>query len=196
MSLPILMVTTVALATTALSATIPNESAEKPTETSVETFDSYAVQQLPQQLPLNIELPREESGVPFYAPEPDTYLRAPQYNTNPEPDFYQVPIPSEYLVAPTEGIWNPDNDPTLYYELPASITKENYPTNEYPKKFNQDIHSKSKPVSASPKKVIALEPISENQYIQKQKDLYKTLEKLNKKENQKEIELEKAQQAV
>ncbi|CAG9771432.1 unnamed protein product [Ceutorhynchus assimilis] len=193
MSLPLLLITIAALIAQALSATlpVPKESAETPTE-NVETFDSYAVRNLPEQLPLRIQLPREEPpSVPFYADQPEQYLRAPQLVANPQPNFYQVPVPSEYLTAPTEGAWNPNDDPTLYYELPASITRENIPTNEYPKKYNKDVHGKSKPLSLVPKHEIELEPINESQYIQKQKELYKTIQQLNKKQNLKDVAQEK-----
>ncbi|KAL1498359.1 hypothetical protein ABEB36_009171 [Hypothenemus hampei] len=180
----------IALATLALSA--PNEQPTAP-EHSVETFDTSAIRNLPQQLPLNIQLPRLEAPtVPFYQPQPSSYLSAPQILPNPPTlqNFYQVPIPSEFLTAPTEGSWNPNNDPALYYELPASLTKEVLPTSQFPKKFNKDVHLKNKPFSLLPKQEIALEPINESQFIQKQKDLFKTIEKLNKKENQKSIKQE------
>lgn len=186
-----MQVTIVATVTLAQSASVPNESAEKPTESNVETFDSYSVKNLPEQLPLTIQLPREELGAPFYPAQPVPYLKAPQFIPNTQSDnFYEVPVPSEYLTAPTEGAWYPYKDPTLYYELPASITKENVPTNDYPKKYNKDIHAKSKPLSTLPKQELELEPINEAQYVLRQKELYKTIQKLNKKENQKNLEQE------
>ncbi|ENN81567.1 hypothetical protein YQE_02096, partial [Dendroctonus ponderosae] len=181
MSLPILMVTVVAFATLAASAAVESAKAATPTESNVETFDSSAVQSLPEQLPLTIQLPRQESSIPFFQPQPISYLSAPPaFTSNPQPNFYQVPIPSEFLTAPTQSLWNPNNDPTLYYELPPVITKENTPTNEFPKKFNKEVHSKGKPLSLLPKQEIALEPISESLFVQKQKDLYKTIEKQNR----------------
>ncbi|XP_030747870.1 uncharacterized protein LOC115876286 [Sitophilus oryzae] len=192
------LLTIVALATTALSATVPLKTTEKkPTESSVETFDSYSVKTLPSQLPLTIQLPNQEPPLPFYPSEPSTYLKAPEYFPNTPTDFYQIPIPSDILTAPLESsIWNPENDPTLYYELPSSITKEDLPTGLYPKKFNQDIHFKNKPLSTIPKKEIILEPINQKQYNLKQKELYKAVDKLSKKENQKKLEESKAKQAI
>lgn len=184
--------TLVACTTLAASASIESGKAATPTESNVETFDSSAVQNLPEQLPLTIQLPRQESSIPFFQPQPISYLSAPpQFASNPQPNFYQVPIPSEFLTAPTQSLWNPNNDPTLYYELPPVITKENTPTSEFPKKFIKEVHSKGKPLSLLPKQEIALEPISESLFMQKQKDLYKTIEKLNKKENTKQVEKEK-----
>lgn len=149
--------------------------------------DSY---ELPPQLPLTFELPREEpASVPFYSPEPSTDLRAPQYVAN-VPDYYQSPIPSQELVAPVETQWNPNNDPKFYYEVPALLTKQQLPTNAYPKKYNKDLHSKEKPYSSKPKTEITLEPINEAEYILKQKDLHKSFEKLAKKENQKQIQVQ------
>lgn len=142
-------------------------------------------------MPLGIQLPREEPSLPFYSAQPSPYLSVPQVLPNPQPNYYQVPVPSEYLTAPTEGSWNPNNDPTLYFELPPSITKESLPTKQFPKKFNKDVHLKIKPYSFVPKQEIVLEPINENQYIQKQKELFKTVQELNKKENQKNVEKEK-----
>lgn len=185
-------IATVALATLALSASIPEKpSVQTASERNVETFDSASVRNLPQQMPLTIQLPREEPSLPFYSVQPSPYLSVPQVLPNPQPNFYQVPVPSEYLTAPTEGSWNPNNDPALYFELPPSITKESLPTKQFPKKFNKDVHLKIKPYSFVPKQEIVLEPINENQYIQKQKDLFKTVQELNKKENQKIVEKEK-----
>ncbi|XP_066248347.1 uncharacterized protein [Euwallacea similis] len=185
MSLPFALISTIALATLALSASVPQTKTA--TDTAVETFDSASVRSLPQQLSIRIQLPKEEPSLPFYQGQPSPYLSAPQIL----PDYYRVPVPSEFLIAPTEGSWNPYNDPTLYYELPASITKEVLPTNQFPKKFNKDIHLKGKPISTVPKQEIALEPINESQYIQKNKELYKTVQQLNKKENQKNVVKEK-----
>ncbi|XP_066138179.1 uncharacterized protein [Euwallacea fornicatus] len=185
MSLPFVLICTVALATLALSASV--SQAKTATDTAVETFDSALVRSLPEQLPMTIQLPKEETSLPFYQGQPPPYLSASQIL----PNYYQVPVPSEFLIAPTEGSWNPYNDPTLYYELPASITKEVLPTNQFPKKFNKDIHLKGKPISTVPKQEITLEPIDESQYIQKNKELYKTMQQLNKKENQRNVEKKK-----
>ncbi|KAJ8930711.1 hypothetical protein NQ314_016476, partial [Rhamnusium bicolor] len=144
----------------------------QPSGPAPESVDSYQLYQPQVVLPLNIQLPREEqSPIPFYSPEPIAYLKAPQENQ--EPNYYNVQLPAQELVAPVETVWNPNNDPTLYYE------------------FNKDIHSKDKPFSAKPKQEIVLEPIDEKQYESKQKDLHKVFEKLAKKENQKQVQLEK-----
>ncbi|XP_050306988.1 uncharacterized protein LOC126743807 [Anthonomus grandis grandis] len=194
MILPIFLISTLAIIPQTLAASVPAvESAEIPTEANAETFDSYAVQHLPQQLPLTIQLPKETPPAsPFYPPQPAPYLTAPQYDSNEQPNLYRVPVPSEYLTAPTEDEWNPNNDPELfYYELPASITKNTIPTNLYPKKYNKEVHSKGKPLSAVPKKEIELEPINESELSQKQKDLYKTIDNISKKQNQRLVEQEK-----
>lgn len=154
----------------------------RPLESIAEPTDSYRV-------PLNIQLPKIEiNPVPFYAPEPITYLKPP--SENQEPNYYQVPIPAQELVAPVEAEWYP-NDPTLYYEVPALVTKQELPTNSYPKKYNEEIHSKSKPYSSKPKQEILLEAIDEREYETKQKDLQKSFQQLAKKENLKQIEAEK-----
>ncbi|XP_018570316.1 uncharacterized protein LOC108910243 [Anoplophora glabripennis] len=202
MTLTITLVAVVAFASLASIAAIPTtesvdgSAAEEytPQETAAEPTDSYQVYP---QVPINIELPKIEiNPVPFYAPEPITYLKPP--SENQEPNFYQVPIPAQDLVAPVETEWNPSNDPSLYYEVPAAITNQELPTNSYPKKYNQEIHSKTKPYSSKPKQEIVLEPIDEKEYEAKQKELQKSFQQLAKKENQKqiEIEVEKEQQAI
>ncbi|CAH1369212.1 hypothetical protein MTP99_010686 [Tenebrio molitor] len=141
-------------------------------------------------LPTNLQLPKSEpSQVPFFAPDLNTALKAPQYNS--EPNYYQVPVPSQDLIAPSEKSWNPNNDPKFFYEVPASLTQQNIPTNYYPKKFNKEIHIKSKPYSSKPKQEIVLKPIDEKQFIAKQKSLNKVFDSLAKNENQKELQVPK-----
>lgn len=184
-----------AFASLASTATVPTpESVDgsatedyRPFEPAGDSTDSYQVYP---RVPINIELPKIEiNPVPFYAPEPIAYLKPPSQNQ--EPNFYQVPIPAQDLVAPIETEWNPSNDPTLYYEVPALVTNQELPTNSYPKKYNSEIHAKSKPYSSKPKQEIVLEPIDEKEYEAKQKELQKSFQQLAKKENQKQIEVEK-----
>ncbi|KAJ3654816.1 hypothetical protein Zmor_013975 [Zophobas morio] len=173
-------------------------STKSPYQTE-EIEDSYNPQSYSEQpkyeafaLPTNLQLPKTEaSEVPFYVPDLNTALKTPQYNA--EPNYYQVPVPSQDLVAPAEKAWNPNNDPKFFYEVPASLTQQNIPTNFYPKKFNKEIHIKSKPYSSKPKQEIVLRPIDEKQFIVKQKALSKAYDSLAKKENQKELQ---SQQAV
>uniref|UniRef100_A0A6P7F593 Uncharacterized protein LOC114326065 isoform X2 n=1 Tax=Diabrotica virgifera virgifera TaxID=50390 RepID=A0A6P7F593_DIAVI len=132
--------------------------------------DSY--QPFQTQLPMELELPKEEANpVPFYAPEPSTDLKAPQEFQ--EPDYYQVPIPNQELAAPIDTEWNPNNDPIYYYEVPAIINNQESPTREFPKKYNEDIHDKKKPFASQPKVEIIFEPISKQQYEEKQIELTK-----------------------
>lgn len=191
-----MQVVVVAIVSLASTATVPPPKSidgsvtedYAPLESTTAPTDSYQVYQ--PQVPLTIQLPKIEiNPVPFYAPEPITYLKPP--SEIQEPDFYQVPIPAQELVAPVETEWNPSNDPTLYYEVPAVVTKQELPTNSYPKKYNQEIHTKSKPYSSKPKQEIVLEAIDEREYETKQKDLQKSFQQLAKKENQKQIDAEK-----
>ncbi|XP_044267826.1 uncharacterized protein LOC123013397 [Tribolium madens] len=176
----------------------PTTKSPKPYQTE-ETDDSYNPRPYDEPItyetfaiPTNLQLPKSESAqVPFYVPDITTALKAPQYNS--EPNYYQVPIPAQDLVAPSETAWNPDNDPKFFYEVPASLTQQNIPTNLYPKKFNKDVHVKSKPYSSKPKQEIVLEPINEKQFLAKQKSLTKVYDNLAKKENQKDLQ---SQQAV
>ncbi|CAH0557509.1 unnamed protein product [Brassicogethes aeneus] len=148
--------------------------------------DSY---ELPPQLPLSLELPREGvATVPFFSPEPSTDLRAPVYEEN-QPDYYKSPIPSQSLVAPVETEWNPNHDPKFYFEVPALVTRQQLPTNQFPKKYNKELHTKEKPFSSKPKQEIILQAINEAEYITKQKNLHKTFDKLAKKENQRQIKV-------
>ncbi|XP_072393313.1 uncharacterized protein [Diabrotica undecimpunctata] len=152
--------------------------------------DSY--QPFQTQLPVELELPNEEANpIPFYAPEPSVDLKAPRESQ--EPDYYQVPIPNQELVAPVDTEWNPNKDPIYYYEVPAIINNQELPTREFPKKYNEDIHDKKKPYSSKPKVEIIFEPISKQQYEEKQIELTKNFDKLAKKENQKIIQ---AQQTI
>lgn len=140
----------------------------------------------PSALPLIFRLPKiEENPLLFNPPEPVTYLKAPQENQ--EPNYYQVPIPAQDLVAPTETEWNPSNDPTLYYDLPAIVVQQDVPTREFPKKYVEELHNKRKPFSTRPKQELVVEFIDEKEYDTRQKDIQKTFQKLAKKENQKDI---------
>lgn len=133
-------------------------------------------------LPTNLQLPKSESAqIPFYVPDITTALKAPQYSS--EPNYYQVPIPAQDLVAPSETAWNPDNDPKFFYKI-----TQNTPTNLYPKKFDKEIHVKSKPYSSKPKQEAVFVP--EKEFIAKQKNLDKVYEKLAKKENQKDLQVQ------
>ncbi|KAF7263338.1 hypothetical protein GWI33_002780, partial [Rhynchophorus ferrugineus] len=73
--------TVAAIAATSSSTPLtPVETTEATsTDSNAETFDSYSVHNLPAQLPDSIQLPNLEPAVPFYPPEPATYLRAPQF---------------------------------------------------------------------------------------------------------------------
>ncbi|KAF7263339.1 hypothetical protein GWI33_002779, partial [Rhynchophorus ferrugineus] len=75
------MLTVAAIAATSSSTPLtPVETTETTsTDSNAETFDSYSVHNLPAQLPDSIQLPNLEPAVPFYPPEPATYLRAPQF---------------------------------------------------------------------------------------------------------------------
>lgn len=172
-----------AIVSIAKCATISPRQEPEPVE--VEFEDSYQIRKKPAD---NLELPRFESAaVPFYSPEPSTDLRAPSFSDNSQPNYYQVPIPAQELVAPIETAWNPNNDPKFYYEVPAILSKQELPTNSFPKKYNKQIHSKEKPFSSKPKQEIALEPIYEQAYIRKQKELHKLMDKLAKEENRKQL---------
>ncbi|CAH2015896.1 unnamed protein product [Acanthoscelides obtectus] len=172
----------------------------KPIEVEPEAADSYLPYQT--QLPLQLQVPREQNSMPFitpqdqlYVPEPATDLRAP--TEGGQPNYYQqVPVPAQELVAPSEVEWNPNNDPKLYYEVPAVLTRQEQPTKQFPKKYNSDIHTKNKPYSLRPKQELVLEPINERQYQQKQNQLQKTYDRLAKKENQKLIKASQAEQAL
>lgn len=154
--------------------------------TSLETNDQDSYQPNPITLPLTFQLPKEdEIPLQFKAPEPVTFLKAPQENQ--EPNYYQVPIPAQELVAPTETEWNPSNDPTLYYDIPAVVVQQDLPTREFPKKYIDELHHKKKPYSSRPKQELLVELIDEKEYNTRQKDIQKTFQKLAKKENQKDI---------
>ncbi|CAG9814514.1 unnamed protein product [Phaedon cochleariae] len=145
--------------------------------------DSYQLYETP----LTFQLPRAEPNpVPFYAPEPQTLLVAPREDQ--EPDYYQVPIPNQELIAPAEGAWNPDSNPKFYYEVPAVLTKQEVPTKQFPKKFNKEVHLKLKPYASKPKQELLLQPIDEEVYVQRQRNLQKVVDQLNKKENRKLIQ--------
>ncbi|KAF2905926.1 hypothetical protein ILUMI_00255 [Ignelater luminosus] len=152
-------------------------------------------------LPVNLELPREEPAeIPFYTPEPGTLaiLKAPlPYYPSPSAEYNSdYPVPSQELQAPAAEPWNPDNDPKFYYELPPIVSKQEIPTNLYPKKYNKDVYEKQKPLYGRPKQEINLIPISEKDYANKQKNINKVLLNLAKVQNQKLVESEKTQQTV
>lgn len=137
-----------------------------------------------------MELPKEEpSNVPFYNPEPSSYLKAPEEYIIPVDNYHEYPVPAQDLQVPPVGQWNPNNDPNLYFEVVSSKSEE--PTDLYPKKYNKEVHDKIKPVAGKPKEEITLVPISEKEFINKQNQLDKTLYNLAKKSNQKLIQAEK-----
>lgn len=161
---------------------IPNSSAEVQTTQVANSQESLN----PTSLPLTFVLPKlEPNPMPFNGAEPVTYLRAPQENQ--EPNYYEVPIPAQELVAPIETVWNPSNDPTLYYDIPAVVVQQDLPTREFPKKYVEELHNKKKPYSSRPKQELVLELIDEKEYDSRQKDIQKIFQKLAKKENQKDI---------
>lgn len=81
---------------------------------------------------LRLELPRQEEAVPFYDSEPSTLLKAPVTFINP-------PIPATDLTVPKEMMWNPENDPRLYFDVaPANQA-------QYPKKYIKALYEKAKP---------------------------------------------------
>lgn len=185
------------IAVTTIAVALPTR---KPAPQLSEEIDSYQPQPYtneesysPFVLPTNLELPKAEaSQVPFFAPDLTTALKAPQFSLPPNPNYYQVPMPSLDLVAPPARSWNPNNDPKFFYEVPATLTQQNIPTNLFPKKFNQELHSKSKPFSSKPKQEIILRPITEKEFVAKDKSLNKVFDSLAKKENQKVIQVDKA----
>ena len=148
-------------------------------------------------VPINYGLPKEEAPEPFYSPdEPKvSILEIPRsyFTSNVNQDY---PVPSEELQLPSIEPWNPNNDPKFYYELPAVITKQQQPTNLYPKKYNEDVYEKDKPFAARPKQEINLTPITKEDFLNKQKSINKVLLNMEKAQNQKVIEAEKSQQAV
>ncbi|XP_057664405.1 uncharacterized protein LOC130898859 [Diorhabda carinulata] len=161
------------------------EPVQKPAQQQEET-DSYQLYQT--QLPTALELPKQDAKqTQFYVPEPVNVLKAPQESQ--EPNYYQVPIPSEELVAPIDTEWNPNGDPMYYYQVPAVISRQELPTKEFPKKYNEDIHDKKKPYSSKPKLEVIFEPISAKEYEDKQIQLTKNFDQLAKKENQKLIKV-------
>ncbi|KAJ8933924.1 hypothetical protein NQ318_016496 [Aromia moschata] len=165
----------------------PQDDYKPSVEDATQLPDTY---QLYPELPISFELPNVEyNPTPFYSPPPSEFLTAPRENQ--EPNHYLVPIPAQDLVAPTETEWNPNRDPRFFYEVPAFLTKQDYPTNLFPKKFNKDIHSKDKPFSSKPKQEIVLEPIDAKQYEAKEKELHKVFQQAAKNNNQKLIEAEK-----
>lgn len=177
----------------------PSLSSQSSQESEESFIPSYALNppsyESSYQIPTDLQLPKtEQSGIPFYPAELSTVLKAPQYS--PEPTYYEVPIPSQDLIAPIQNAWNPNNDPSYFYEVPVVLTKQELPTNGFPKKYNKEIHSKTKPFSSKPKQEITLYPIEEKEVARKQKNLNKVFDSLAKKENQKRIQEQQSQQAV
>ncbi|CAH1104436.1 unnamed protein product [Psylliodes chrysocephalus] len=184
------MVTAVAFIT--LCASIPLK--DKSTDQSEEDYsprldapaDTYQIFQTP--LPLSLELPKvEENPILFYAPEPETFLKAPRESSATYD--YISPIPNQDLVAPADTLWNPENNPKFYYEVPTIISKQELPTQEFPKKYNKVVHEKNKPISSKPKQEVIFETIPVKQHEERQIELEKAYEKLAKKENQKLIKM-------
>ncbi|KRT85281.1 hypothetical protein AMK59_265 [Oryctes borbonicus] len=126
----------------------------------------------------------QPSNVPFYNPETIADLQPPHVSNQQLPPYFEYPEPSVDLQAPTEGSWNPNNDPNLYYDnVPVLIDIEN-PTNLHPKKFSK---GEEKKYSNELKKEVILKPITEDELSQ----LQKTVNKMAKLENQKQIKREK-----
>lgn len=130
----------------------------------------------------------EENPILFYAPEPETFLKAPRESSATYD--YISPIPNQDLVAPADTLWNPENNPKFYYEVPTIISKQELPTQEFPKKYNKVVHEKNKPISSKPKQEVIFETIPVKQHEERQIELEKAYEKLAKKENQKLIKVE------
>lgn len=150
----------------------------------------------PPQISLSLEIPKQDAPAPFDSYAPSDELRAPNNYEVPTGNFYEVPVPSQDLEVPAADQWNPSNDPTLFYELPIEITKEVIPTNLHPKKYNKQVFEKVKPFSSQPKEEVLLVPVKIKDLIQKQKQQDKTILNFVKAENQKQVQAEKAQQAV
>lgn len=141
-------------------------------------------------------LSKEDVSAPLSSDEPrPSLLEVPRSYFGPSVN-YDYPVPSEDLQLPSLEPWNPNNDPKFYYELPAIITKQQQPTNQYPKKYNADVYDKEKPLSARPKQEILLTPITKEDYLNKQKDFDKVVLNLEKVQNQKAVTNEKLQQAI
>ncbi|KAK9869492.1 hypothetical protein WA026_003246 [Henosepilachna vigintioctopunctata] len=180
-----------------ISAIVTARTVRSPEETQQQHVPNYFPQHesyVPttnQQLP-SVEVPK----IPFNVPAPSSELKPPQYYENPAVSFVEVPVPSSELRAPSEALWNPNNDPIYYYEVPASLTKLETPTKKFPKKYNKDIHAKGKALSSQPKIEIELVPIEEKELIYKENTLQKKYDSLAKVQNQKELENLKVQQTV
>lgn len=136
---------------------------------------------IPSYLPINLDLSKEESELELLRTPSQDYLEPP------------YSVPSRELQAPSVEAWNPNNDPKYYYELPALLTKQDTPTNIYPKKFSKELYEKQKPLSSKPKQEIVLIPISEEEVEAKEKNVGKVLLNLAKIQNQKKLQSEKVQ---
>lgn len=185
---------------------------------------AHAAAQAPARPPLGLELPREEQGRPFYEgdygyhkSQPSEESGAPIYNEklptdqdywtilaqaqdNPtqDTDTYYADLPSlpaQDLTPPLSVLqWNPENDPTLYFQLPVELTREAVPTNVHPKKYHKVLVEKTKPVNSRPKEEISLIPVSEDELIRAEKQLQKTAYNQAKVEHQRKLQYEREQQ--
>ncbi|GJQ70454.1 hypothetical protein Trydic_g22870 [Trypoxylus dichotomus] len=139
-------------------------------------------------LAYTLQLPRAEpSDIPFYNPE--TIRQPPLISNQQLPPYYEYPEPSVDLQAPTEGSWNPNNDPNLYYDSVPVLIDIETPTDLHPKKFSKE---EEKKYSSDVKKGVILKPITGDEFSQ----LQKTVDKIAKLKNQKQIKREKAEQTV
>lgn len=137
-------------------------------------------------LSYSLQVPRTDPPVvPFYNTDTVIDMQPPPVSNQKTPIFYEYPEPSVDLQAPTEGSWNPNNDPNLYYDNAPILVELETPTNAHPKKFNKDAHEKK--YTSEAKKEIVLKPVTADELSQ----LQKTVSKLAKTENQKEVQKEK-----
>lgn len=97
------------------------------------------------------QLPKLETAQSFYSDQPSTVLKPPQgYNAAPNTKYYDVPVPSQELQAPSQLQWNPENDPRFYFNNP-SIPGE-IPTSLHPKKYDKQLHATAKPYAKNSKR--------------------------------------------
>ncbi|KAB0798740.1 hypothetical protein PPYR_06620 [Photinus pyralis] len=173
-----------------VGAQIRAEDTEQPPPSLLEIL------RVPDESPAPAWLSKDDASAPLSSDEPrPSLLEVPRSFFGPSAN-YDYPVPSEDLQLPSLEPWNPNNDPKFYYELPAIITKQQQPTNLYPKKYNADVYDKEKPLSARPKQEILLTPITKEDYLNKQKDYDKVVLNLEKVQNQKAVTNEKLQQAI
>lgn len=132
-------------------------------------------------LAYTLQVPRADiSNIPFYNPDEIVDLQPPSYEQKTT-SYTKYPEPSVDLQAPTEGSWNPNNDPNLYYDNVPILIDLDTPTNLYPKKYSKDSYEKK--YSVEPKKEIIVKPATSDELVQ----IQKTVNKLAKLENQKQI---------